>query len=150
MSTAGRPTMIRIVDAVGTRIEVLDCPVSGGRQRAIDGTLTAIVAAPRDLLERMRPLLDIAASKIFVVGVQPGQAGLDAAVMIDAINACTGRNTATSDKFPKSILPRTFDFGGPMGIPAKDLNLFVEASQASRRSCGERPWPTRPCRRLDG
>ena len=47
-----------------------------------------------------------------------------------AINAGSGRNAATLDKFPKSILTGTFDFGGPMGLMLKDLSLFIEQSQA--------------------
>ena len=39
------------------------------------------------------------------------KAGLDAKVLIDIINASSGRNSATQDKFPRAVLPRTFDFG---------------------------------------
>ena len=162
MSTVGRESMQRIQATAGKAIEVLDCPVSGGRQRAVDGTLTAIAAGPSELVERVRPLLELLAAKIFVVGTSAGQAqickiannaisatglavaceavvmgvkaGLDPVVMIDAINACTGRNSATLDKFPRSILPRTFDFGGPISTPAKDLNLYLEEARAQQVS----------------
>ena len=39
-----------------------------------------------------------------VMGVR---AGLDAATMIDVFNAGSGANTATRDKFPRAVLPRT-------------------------------------------
>ena len=39
--------------------------------------------------------------------VMGAKAGLDPQVMIDVINAGSGRNSATQDKFPRSVLPRT-------------------------------------------
>ena len=162
MSTVGRAAMQRIGQAAGERIELLDCPISGGRPRAVSGKLSAIVAGPAQLVERVRPLLDMLNSQVFVVGAQAGQAqvckiannaisitglvvaceavvmgakaGLDPAVMIEVINASTGRNSATVDKFPKAILPRTFDYGGPIFIGAKDLNLYLEEARAQQAS----------------
>ena len=58
------------------------------------------------------------------------QAGLDAGTLVEAINAGSGRNAATLDKFPKSILPGTFDYGGPVGLMLKDLSLFIEEAGA--------------------
>ena len=52
------------------------------------------------------------------------------AAMIDVINASTGRNSATVDKFPRAILPRTFDYGGPMEIGGKDLQLYLQEALA--------------------
>jgi 2-hydroxy-3-oxopropionate reductase len=162
MSTVGRAAMQRIAQAAGAGIELLDCPISGGRPRAMDGTLSAIVAGPAALVERVRPLLDVLASKVFVVGSHAGQAqvckiannaisisgmvvaceavvmgakaGLDPAVMIDVINASTGRNSATVDKFPRAILPRSFDYGGPIAIGSKDLGLYIEEARAQQVS----------------
>lgn len=158
MSTVGRAAMARIAEAAGAEIALVDCPISGGRQRAVDGELTAILATAPDLVGRLRPILRSVASKVFVVGEKPGlaqvckiannaisitgmvvvceavvmgtKAGLDPAVMIEVINASTGRNSATVDKFPRAILPRTFDYGGPMTIGAKDLNLYLDEARS--------------------
>ena len=51
--------------------------------------------------------------------------------MIDVINAGSGRNSASQDKFPKAILPRTFDFGFTTGLMYKDLKLFLEEADAA-------------------
>ena len=59
------------------------------------------------------------------------KAGLDAGVMIDVINAGSGRNSASQDKFPKAILPRTFDFGFTTGLMYKDLKLCLEEAEAA-------------------
>ena len=62
-----------------------------------------------------------------VMGVK---AGLDARQMIDIINAGSGRNTATDAKFPRSILPRTFDYGFTNGHMYKDVKLCMEEAEA--------------------
>ena len=43
--------------------------------------------------------------------------------MIDVINAGSGMNTASRDKFPRSVLPRSFDFGFATGLMVKDVRL---------------------------
>ncbi len=50
--------------------------------------------------------------------------------MIDVINAGSGLNTASRDKFPRSILPRTFDFGFAAGLTVKDVRLCLEEAKA--------------------
>ena len=58
------------------------------------------------------------------------KAGLDPAVMLDVINAGSGRNSASQDKFPKSVLPGSFDFGFANGLMYKDLRLCMEEAEA--------------------
>src|ERR687897_743102 len=65
----------------------------------------------------------VATSEAVVMGVK---AGLDPAVMIDVINAGSGLNTASRDKFPRAILPRTFNYGFTNGLMHKDLRLCLE------------------------
>ena len=50
--------------------------------------------------------------------------------MLDVINAGTGRNTATEDKFAKAVLPGTFDLGFTAGLLLKDVNLFLAEREA--------------------
>jgi 3-hydroxyisobutyrate dehydrogenase-like beta-hydroxyacid dehydrogenase len=57
------------------------------------------------------------------------KAGLDAAVMIDVLNAGSGATHASRDKFPRSILPRTFDYGFATGLMVKDVRLYVDEAQ---------------------
>jgi 3-hydroxyisobutyrate dehydrogenase-like beta-hydroxyacid dehydrogenase len=61
-----------------------------------------------------------------VMGVK---AGLDARQMIDIINAGSGRNTATDGKFPRAILPRTFDYGFTNAHMYKDVKLCLEVAE---------------------
>ncbi|MGB7099379.1 MAG: NAD-binding protein, partial [Xanthobacteraceae bacterium] len=68
-----------------------------------------------------------ATSEAMVVGVK---AGLDPRLMLDVINAGTGRNTMTEDKVAKAILPGTFNLGFTAGLLLKDVNLFLAESEA--------------------
>src|SRR6185503_20763083 len=58
------------------------------------------------------------------------KAGLDPTVMLDVINASSGRNSATTDKFPRAVLPRTFDFGFATGLSVKDIRLCLQVADA--------------------
>jgi 3-hydroxyisobutyrate dehydrogenase-like beta-hydroxyacid dehydrogenase len=52
--------------------------------------------------------------------------------MLDIMNAGSGRNSASEDKFPESIMPRTFDFGFPMDLQIKDLKLCMDEAERLR------------------
>lgn len=154
MSTIGSATIERIGEALPIETAFLDAPVSGGPRGARAGTLTTMVAGDASAFARAEPLLKIIAQKVYHVGARPGlgqvaklannmisaagmvasfeavvmgvKAGLDADALIDLINHSTGRCGATLDKFPASILPRTFDYGGKIGTMYKDVMLCLE------------------------
>ena len=65
-------------------------------------------------------------SEAMVMGVK---AGLDPKVMIDVINLGSGRNSASQDKFPRAILPGTFDFGFHTGLSYKDVRLCIDEAE---------------------
>jgi 3-hydroxyisobutyrate dehydrogenase-like beta-hydroxyacid dehydrogenase len=69
----------------------------------------------------------VATSEVMAMGVK---AGLDAKVLIDIINASSGRNSATQDKFPRAVLPGTFDFGFTTGLSYKDVRLCIDEAEA--------------------
>ena len=58
------------------------------------------------------------------------KAGLSAQTKLDVINVSTGRNSATLDKFPRAVLPRTFDFGFATGLAYKDFYLCLEKAES--------------------
>jgi 3-hydroxyisobutyrate dehydrogenase-like beta-hydroxyacid dehydrogenase len=68
-----------------------------------------------------------ATSEAMVMGVK---AGLDPRVMLDVINSGSGRNTATESKFPRNVLPGTFDLGFTNGLMAKDVGLALAEAKA--------------------
>jgi 3-hydroxyisobutyrate dehydrogenase-like beta-hydroxyacid dehydrogenase len=135
----------------------LDCPVSGGISGAAAGTLALMVSGPRDAYAAIEPVLRVfgkpffcgegagqaqvmklcnnllaaaalaASSEAIVMGVK---AGLDPSLMCEVINASSGRNSATQDKFPRAVIPRTFDFGFATGLSHKDVRLCVDEAEA--------------------
>jgi 3-hydroxyisobutyrate dehydrogenase-like beta-hydroxyacid dehydrogenase len=158
LSTVGSHMAVRIHDLLAKReIVQLDSPVSGGVAGAEKGTLAVMVSGPKAHFEAVKPLLDVV-GKVFFIGEKPGSAqtmklannllsatamvatseavvmgvksGLDPSVMIDVINSGSGLNTASRDKFPRSVLPRTFDFGFATGLMVKDVRLCLEEAKA--------------------
>jgi 3-hydroxyisobutyrate dehydrogenase-like beta-hydroxyacid dehydrogenase len=137
-------------------VTYVDAPVSGGLKGAREGTLAVMVACPKPTFELIRPIMEIL-GRVFFVGEGAGQAqtlklannllaagviamtsetlamgvkaGLDPKVMCDVINVSSGRNSATQDKFPKSVLPGTFDFGFATGLSYKDVRLCVDEAE---------------------
>ena len=49
-------------------IHLLDAPVSGGEQGAIDGTLSIMVGGKKEIFDRMKPLLEILGKNIVYIG----------------------------------------------------------------------------------
>jgi 2-hydroxy-3-oxopropionate reductase len=80
-------------------------------------------------------------SEAFVAGVK---GRLDPDAMIAVINASTGRNGATADKFPRYVLPRTFAFGHSIAGVCKDIDLAIDECQA----LGVPMWVGSAARRL--
>lgn len=138
-------------------IQMVDAPVSGGVKGAAAGTLTLMISGPASAVARAQPLL-ATLGRVVVVGGKPGlgqtlklannlmsaaslaiaseamamgvKAGLDPAVMIEVINASSGRNSATQDKIPKHVLNRRFDFGFANALSFKDVRLCLEEAEA--------------------
>jgi 3-hydroxyisobutyrate dehydrogenase-like beta-hydroxyacid dehydrogenase len=136
---------------------LVDAPVSGGVKGAVDGTLAVMVSCPQATYDTVQPILKNF-GKLFYTGDKPGLAqtaklannlmaaaalvitseavamgvkgGVNAKVLIDIINASSGRNSASEDKFPRAVLPGTFDFGFATGLSYKDVRLCVDEAEA--------------------
>ncbi len=158
LSTTG-PRVAAAVNAglAAKGIVSVDAPVSGGVTGAKNGTLAVMVSCPRGTYDALEPVLKTF-GKLFFIGEKPGaaqtmklvnnllaacslaitcegmvmgaKAGLDAKTMIEVLNVSSGRSSATQDKFPRAILPRTFDFGFATGLSHKDVRLCLEEAEA--------------------
>lgn len=158
LSTTGPRVAARVAAGLAEHgITAVDSPVSGGLKGAREGTLAVMASCPKETYEVVQPLLAIF-GKLFYIGDKPGsaqtlklvnnllaasamaisaegmvmgmKAGLDPRVMIDVINVSSGRNSAIQDKFPKSVLPGTFDFGFMTGLSYKDVRLCLDEAEA--------------------
>jgi 3-hydroxyisobutyrate dehydrogenase-like beta-hydroxyacid dehydrogenase len=158
MSTTGATYAKRVADGLAAKgIVAVDAPVSGGIAGAERGTVAVMVSCSDEIFGRLKPVLDHI-GKVFHVGTQPGlgqtmkllnnllsatamaisseavvmgvKAGLDPKMIIDVINSGSGRNTATQDKIPRCVIPRTFDFGFAIGLLNKDVRLCLQEADA--------------------
>ncbi len=130
---------------------------AGGEHGVSRGDFAILTSGAGDVFARVSPILELLTPNVFHLGAAPGmaqiakvinnalsitaltisceaivmgvKAGLDPKALIAAINAGSGRNSATMDKFPRAILPRKFD-NSPMSIGLKDLQLYMETMRA--------------------
>ncbi len=155
--TVGVPLVEELASALAKRgIALVDCPISGGPPGARAGTLSVMISGEPALVEKVRPLVSCW-GPVTVAGPKPGLAqvlkltnnilsavalaasceayvmgakgGLDPEVMTEAINRGSGRNSATLQKIPMSVLTRKFDFGAEMHILTKDVDLAIEQGE---------------------
>jgi len=158
LSTSGPQLAQELHDMAAAKgVASFDAPVSGGIRGAEQGTLAIMAGGPEALYEDIRGPLDRIGNPFFM-GDKPGagqvaklannllslsaiattaeamtlaiKAGLDPARMIEVLNAGTGANSATRDKWPRAVLPRTFDFGFSAQLSLKDTRLALDEAQA--------------------
>lgn len=140
-------------------ILMLDAPVSGGVSRATDGTLAIMVGGEASELSRCRPLFEAMGGRIFETGalgsghamkvlnnlvsaaglVAAAEAllvgtrfGLKPEIMIDVLNASTGRNNSTENKFNQFVLSRAFNSGFSLDLMVKDLSTALDLARETR------------------
>jgi 3-hydroxyisobutyrate dehydrogenase-like beta-hydroxyacid dehydrogenase len=157
LSTTGSRLAAEIAGVLASKnIVQIDSPVSGGVGGAKKGTLAVMVSGPKADIDLVKDALAVF-GKVFIIGEKPGmaqtmklannflsatamaataeavamgvKAGLDPKVMIDVINAGSGRTTASDGKFPQAILPRTFNYGFATALMLKDVRLCAEEAK---------------------
>jgi 3-hydroxyisobutyrate dehydrogenase len=139
-------------------VAMLDAPVSGGVRKALDASLSIMVGGDSREIARCRPVLEAMGRQIFLTGplgsghamkalnnyvsaaglaaaveaVLAGQRfGLDPKNVVDILNASTGMNNSTLNKFHQFILSRTFDSGFSLDLMVKDLKTALEVARAT-------------------
>jgi 3-hydroxyisobutyrate dehydrogenase len=150
-------------------IALVDAPVSGGVKRAVEGTLAIMAGGEPAAIARCRPVL-AKLGRVFCTGVGgSGHAvkalnnylsavalaataeammagerfGIEPPVMLEILNHSTGRNSATEQKYPAFVLPRSFNSGFALGLMAKDLAIARDLAaslgtpSALLRECAE-------------
>ena len=139
-------------------IEMIDAPVSGGVRKAEDATLAIMVGGEARSIERCRPVLEAMGKQIFLTGslgsghamkalnnyvsaaglaaaveavLAAARFGLDPGKVVDVLNASTGMNNSTLNKFHRFILSRSFDSGFSLDLMVKDLRTALEVAHSS-------------------
>lgn len=137
---------------------LVDAPVSGGVGRAQTGDLAIMAGGDAADIDRCLPLFEamgrgvtrtgplgsghalkalnnllsasglVAAAEVLLIG---RRFGLDPKVMLDALNASTGRNNSTENKFEQFVLSRTFASGFGLSLMVKDLWTALDLASAT-------------------
>lgn len=140
----------------GAGVALVDAPVSGGVGGAVAGTLTIMAGGPPEAVDRVEPVLRVLGNVRRTGPVGSGHAlkalnnllsathllvsseaivagsrfGLDPAVMLDVVNASSGRSFSTEHKWPVFILPQAFDSGFTLGLLVKDAAIAVDLARS--------------------
>ena len=159
LSTNGAVMAKLVASGLSKRdIAAIDSPVSGGILGAETGKLSLMISGPEAVFEAARPILEVIGNNLFYIGAETGlgqtmklannflsatnniaaaeamvmgvKGGLDPTVMLDVINASSGRNSATMDKFPRAVVTRTFEKSMKQKLLYKDVRLCLEEAEA--------------------
>jgi len=138
-------------------IGYVDAPVSGGVAKAVTGELSIMAGGDPADVDRARPHLEPLGATVLVVG-PPGAGhaakalnnlvsatnlaaaaevltvarsfGIEADVMVDVLNASTGRSQASEVKYPRHVLTGSYDSGFAMDLMIKDLGIARSLAEA--------------------
>jgi 3-hydroxyisobutyrate dehydrogenase len=144
------------LEALG--IALVDAPVSGGVAGAERGTLAVLAGGDSAAIERVRPILErlggnliltgalgsghatkalnnllsaaglLAAAEVIAVG---RRFGLDPEVLLQALNASSGRNNSTENKIAQFVLSRSFDSGFGLDLMVKDMRAALALAEST-------------------
>jgi 3-hydroxyisobutyrate dehydrogenase len=157
MGSSEPPETVRHAAALCERgIGFVDAPVSGGVSGAETGRLTIMIGGSKVHLELVRPVLAVLGNRIVAVGsVGAGHAvkainnllsashllatseamvvaerfGLDIERVLDAINTSSGRSGSTEAKWPRFVLPQTYDSGFALQLMLKDMQIALSLAR---------------------
>ena len=138
-------------------LTLVDAPVSGGVPRATDGSLAIMIGGDAAAVAAAKPVLAKMGTRLFEVG-GPGNGhamkalnnfvagtgfiavaeavlvgksfGLDPSVMMDVMNASTGKNFNTENVVKQHVISRQFASGFALGLLAKDVKIAAELAAA--------------------
>jgi 3-hydroxyisobutyrate dehydrogenase len=139
-----------------SEIKMLDAPVSGGVRKAVTGELAIMVGGDKIVADEIRPVLQAMGKSItwcgvvgcgqamkalnnlvsaggFLIGIEAllvgKKFGLDPAVMVDILNASTGMNNSTQQKFKQFVLSGSFASGFALDLMVKDIGIALDVAK---------------------
>lgn len=137
-------------------VEMLDAPVSGGKEGAEAGTLSIMVGGPEEVFEANRDILGVVGNKIRYIGEAGSgdvmkavnqilftmnnvaaaeaftlgtKAGVDPAVIAEVINSGSGQSYATTKKMINFTFKRNFTPGFTVDLMVKDANIALNLAK---------------------
>lgn len=135
----------------------IDAPVSGGVSGARAATLAVMAGGAEEAVAKVWPLFEaigrprhvgavgaghalkalnnlmsaaslLASSEAMLVGME---FGLDPEIMLDVVNASSGRSWSTEHKWPNFILPGTYGDGFGIDLMVKDLRIALGLAEST-------------------
>jgi 3-hydroxyisobutyrate dehydrogenase len=145
-------------DLAGLGVGLVDAAVSGGIIRAASGALSLMVGGEdEEAYARVRPVLEVVGERIFRTGALGSghamkalnnfcgassyavtaealaigrQFGLDPALMLDVLNASTGRSFNTEVVLKDEVVTGRYGTGFVVGLLAKDVGIAASLADA--------------------
>lgn len=136
---------------------MLDAPVSGGAARAAAGEMTVMAAGSREAFDKLRPMLDAVAGKVYDIGEEIGlgstvkiihqllagvhiaagaeamalaaRAGVPLHLMYDVVTNAAGNSWMFEDRM-KSVVEGNYTPTSSVDIFVKDLGLVADTGRA--------------------
>ena len=159
--SSSEPMRTRALAALAAErgVTLIDAPVSGGVGGARSGSLAVMVGGPPETFAALQPMFSTLGSRVVHAGnvVGSGHAvkalnnlmsaahlmvsaeavhaaaafGLDPVVTLDIVNGSSGKSASTENKWPKFILPGTYDSGFGLRLMIKDLGVALALQHAT-------------------
>ncbi|PJI41245.1 MAG: 3-hydroxyisobutyrate dehydrogenase [Rhizobium sp.] len=154
MSTASAASTRRLADLFAEKgAFYVDAGISGGAAAAEKGTLTLMVGGEASAIARLEPVFSLIATKVIVMGesgaghtakllnnflnavslaataevmVAGKKAGLDLHRLLEVLNASSGINFATLNRFPKIVDGDYLEGGLTSKLMTKDVVLYCD------------------------
>ena len=159
LSTTGAVTAREVAAALTEKgVDCLDSPVSGGVPGARAGTVSLMMSGNKDVALRLMPAMMSIGKHPFFLGTAPGlgqtmkvannylsaaaniscaealvmgvKAGVDPKVMLDVVNASSGRSDSSERRYPTFVLKRDFKTGFRQQLLHKDIKLCMQEATA--------------------
>lgn len=136
----------------GRGLRFMDAPVSGGVTAAQAGTLTIMAGARPEDFAKAQPLISILGKPVHVGAVGAGDAvkalnnllsathlwvtseavlagerfGIDPEILLGVVNSSSGRSGSSEVKWPRFVLPGSFDSGFTLRLMLKDMKIATD------------------------
>ena len=153
--TSGDPATSREIAALlaSRGVGFVDAPVSGGVTGAEQGKLAVMCGGDREIVDRVRPVLEAFGEKIVHCGpvgaghavkavnqamlgihiwalaegfVALEKAGVPTKAALDVINASSGRSNASMNLFPERVMTRAFPRTFRLALLDKDVRIAAD------------------------
>ena len=154
LTTSNPEESIKLAEELkGYNIEYLDCGMTGGAQGAANGTLTLMIGGERDIIQKVKSILESFTNKLVHVGkTGSGHAmklihnmvthtiflatvegvrgakelGIDPNIVIDVFNSGNARSFISEKRFPNHILSEKWDAKSRVSNLYKDLSMVTD------------------------